>query len=406
MGMSATPPSFTVNVDQNRYLHEGGSEVHAIVSVDAVGGAGAANGPGAQQAVEVIIVDTSGSMYGNRIVEAKRAARAAVDSLHDGVRFAIVAGTNGAAMVYPAQETTAVCDAGTRAAAAEAIGGLEADGGTGMSTWLTLAERLFRGHEGHIRHAILLTDGHNNEPRHVLHQALKNCEGTFVCDARGVGTDWRVEDLRTITSALLGGFDIVADPQDLEEDFRSLTRHAMGKQVADVVLRLWAPQGAEVEFVKQVAPHVEDLTARRTEVDSRTGDYPTGTWGEESRDYHVCVRVPPGQVGRQMRAGWVRLVLPGPPEEVLGSGNILAEWTGDEARPPRSITVSPTTPARLSWPRPFRRACAPAVTATRPRPPSASAAPSSSPTSTATRPRPRSWSVWSMWWIRRAARSV
>ena len=39
-----------------------------------------------------------------------------------------------------------------------------------------------------------------------------------------------------------------------------MTGAAMDKNVADVWLRLWTPQGAVVRFVKQVAPAVEDLT--------------------------------------------------------------------------------------------------------------------------------------------------
>ena len=36
---------------------------------------------------------------------------------------------------------------------------------------------------------------------------------------------------------------------------------SMGRGVADAELRVWAPQGAQVLFVRQVAPTVEDLTA-------------------------------------------------------------------------------------------------------------------------------------------------
>ncbi len=36
--------------------------------------------------------------------------------------------------------------------------------------------------------------------------------------------------------------------------------------VADAQLRVWSPQGAQVLFIRQVAPTVEDLTDRRVEV--------------------------------------------------------------------------------------------------------------------------------------------
>ena len=57
---------------------------------------------------------------------------------------------------------------------------------------------------------------------------------------------------------------------------------AMGKEVDDVALRLWTPKGAEVAFVRQVAPAIEDLTTRATPSGPLSADYPTGAWGDES----------------------------------------------------------------------------------------------------------------------------
>ena len=51
---------------------------------------------------------------------------------------------------------------------------------------------------------------------------------------------------------------------------------------------MWTPQGATVKFVEQVAPTIEDLTDARVPVDARSSEYPTGAWGDESRDYHVA----------------------------------------------------------------------------------------------------------------------
>ncbi|GAA4406981.1 hypothetical protein [Tsukamurella soli] len=41
-----------------------------------------------------------------------------------------------------------------------------------------------------------------------------------------------------VADALLGTVDIAAEPAALEADFRAMTRAAMGKAVAGVVLRL------------------------------------------------------------------------------------------------------------------------------------------------------------------------
>src|SRR5262249_26580489 len=155
--------------------------------------------------------------------------------------------------------------------------------------------------------AILLTDGMNTQWPGKLESAIKQCEGVFSCDCRGVGTDWKVKELRKISTALLGTVDIVADPAGLAADFAAVMRASLAQEVADVALRVWTPQHATVRFIKQVAPAVEDLTARRSEVTPQEGDYPTGAWGGESRDYHVCVDVEPAAVGQEMLAARISL---------------------------------------------------------------------------------------------------
>jgi hypothetical protein len=175
--MTGPEPSFAVEVDQNVHLPAGATEVDAVVTVTATGGPAAAPG----DALEVLVVDTSGSMHGEKIRSARQATSAALAELRDGVSFAVISGVGMAVQVYPR------------------------DGGTGVA------------------------DG-------------------------------------------------------------AITAAAMGKNTADVALRLWTPRGARVRFVKQVAPTVADLTGRRTESGPQRGDYPLGSWGAESRDYHVGSR--------------------------------------------------------------------------------------------------------------------
>ncbi|MDT7623293.1 MAG: hypothetical protein QOF99_4194 [Pseudonocardiales bacterium] len=322
--MTGPEPSFAVEVDQNVHLPAGATEVDAVVTVTATGGPTAAPG----DALEVLVVDTSGSMHGEKMRSARLATSAALAELRDGVSFAVISGVGMAVQVYPRDGGTAVADARTRAEANSEVANLRAGGGTAIGSWLSAVGRLADAHPGGLRHALLLTDGQNGEREPVFAAALDGVRGLFTCDCRGVGTDWRVEELRTIAAALLGTVDIVADPADLAADFRAITAAAMGKNTADVALRLWTPRGASVRFVKQVAPTVADLTGRRTESGPQRGDYPLGSWGAESRDYHVGVAVNAGGVGEEMLAGRVQLVRAGS-TEVLGQGLVRAVWTDD-----------------------------------------------------------------------------
>src|SRR5690606_22488561 len=95
-------------------------EMHAVVTVEARS-SGGGGGPGRAPAAEVIIIDTSGSMsYRGKMAAAKRAARAAVNVLRDGVRFAVVAGANRPRMVYPQGERLAAGALGAARAATRA----------------------------------------------------------------------------------------------------------------------------------------------------------------------------------------------------------------------------------------------------------------------------------------------
>ncbi|MFJ3923973.1 VWA domain-containing protein [Streptomyces sp. NPDC090022] len=333
-------PRFAVEAYQNEFLPAGGRDVHAIVTVTATGGATATRAVAPGGAAVVIMVDCSGSMEypAAKMRGAREATAAAIDTLRDGTAFAVIAGTHEAREVYPGQGRLALADATTRAQAKEALRGLTAGGGTAIGTWLRLADALLLGSSATIRHGILLTDGRNeHEEPAALRARLDACAGRFTCDARGVGTDWEVEEVTGIASALLGTADIVADPAHLTEDFTHMMEKVMGKEVADVALRLWTPVGAEIQYVKQVAPAVLDLTGRRTDAGPRAGDYPTGSWGDESREYHVCVRVPAGgSVGQEMLAARLSLVLPGPvtamtPAAAPAPALIRAVWTDDLA---------------------------------------------------------------------------
>ena len=319
--------TFTTESYQNEYLQIGGTEVNAIVTVASDG---AGDQTGQPEAAEIVIIDTSGSMGAPRrkLESAREATSVAIDCIRDGVAFGIIAGTDTANAVYPTDGTLAIASELARSEAKRALRWLKAAGGTAIGSWLTLAGTLFATVPGRSCHAILLTDGENqHETDEHLNGVLAELEGRFQCDCRGVGTDWQVSELRRIASALLGSVDIIGHPRDMSEDFRSLMQTAMGKSTGNVSLRLWTPQGASVAFVRQVAPTVEELTDRAVPVNPQTADYPTATWGRESRDYHLCINVNPGEVGDEMLAGRVSLV---EGDETRATALVRAMWTDEQ----------------------------------------------------------------------------
>ena len=319
---------FTAQVFQNEYLPAGGNTVDAVITVNSAQGTETGSSQGL---LEVIIVDMSGSMNedgGAKVRAAKAATAVAIDALDDGVEFAIIAGTDRAMQIYP-HTGTATSDPQNRNEAKKTVKRMRADGGTAIGTWLRLAAGIHASRPDLIRHSLLLTDGKNqHESDQVLRASIDACVGLFQCDCRGLGVDWNVDELRLIANALLGTVDIIPSPSEMEAEFERIIANLMKKQVADVALRLWSPKGANIEFLKQVSPNIDDLTPRAIAVDALTDDFPLGAWGgEESRDYHLRVKIPAGTVGDERLGARVMLALDGHAEPIA---LVRAIWTNDE----------------------------------------------------------------------------
>ncbi|WBQ06529.1 vWA domain-containing protein [Kribbella sp. CA-293567] len=322
---------FSATVYQNEFLPDGGTDVHAIVTVSC-SGAGSAGQSGSGDAGEIIIVDTSGSMGAEGVRAAAFAAQTALDQILDGVWFAVISGNDRAQLAFPPSPEPVMVrmDQFTRQAAKDAVSRFYADGGTAMGTWLRLASRVFATVPTLTqKHALLLTDGENqHESPEVLTQTIQAVTGQFQCDCRGVGVAWQVDEVRRIATALLGTVDIIPAQDQLAAEFAKIIQNAMSKGVAQAEMRVWAPQGAQVLFVRQVAPTVDDLTGRRTEVNALTSAYPTGSWGDESRDYHVAVRLAAKGIGQEQLAARVQLAIG---TDIVAQGLVRALWSEDEA---------------------------------------------------------------------------
>ncbi|MDR2896865.1 MAG: VWA domain-containing protein [Propionibacteriaceae bacterium] len=321
---------FNATVYQNEFLMDGSTDVNAIVSITCHD-AGKAGQTGAGDAGELIIVDTSASMGRINMDAAKQAAMVAVDTILDGTYFAVIAGNHHAYLAYPRVNHgpgMVRMDATTRQAAKQAIASFRADGGTAMGSWLLLAKALFHSIPALVgKHAILLTDGENhNESTEQLAAALRSCQGQFQVDCRGIGVDWQVPQLRQIATMMMGSVDLIPSPRDLPRVFHDLISSSMGRGVPQADLRLWMPQGAQLLFIRQVSPTVEDLTHRAQTIGELTQLFSTGSWGDETRDYHIAIRLPARSVGTEQLAARLQLCV-GP--TVLAQGLIKAKWSTD-----------------------------------------------------------------------------
>lgn len=320
--------SFSIEVHQNEYLPRDVGEMHAVITVTSEGGEPAAP---TERAI-VLVVDASSSMDHpiTKLRSARQAAAAAIKVLPDGTLFALVVGNHEAHSAYPASgEGLARASEASRAEAVEIAGRLRTSGGTSISTWIDHVRRLLEPHPGAIRLAYLMTDGKNeSEPPQALDAALARAAEVFQCDTRGAGDQCEVAELHKISSALLGKQSIIRSPEEMKDDFLAFIDRAIGKNIADVRLRVQTPSDSRVRFLRQFQPRIEDISNMAVVTD-QTSDYPTGAWsGSETRDYHICVEILPADVNKKKRAAQVSVVRG---EEDLAREFVMAAWTDDVA---------------------------------------------------------------------------
>lgn len=335
--------AFTLRAMQEDAWPLGATEIQALLEITATPDAdpGGRLAPGA---AEVVIMDCSGSMANPpaKLRAAKRAVHAALDTMRDGTDFAVLAGTASAKVVYPRAPALERASPQTREAAKRAVDRLDAADGTRISSWLNAARVLLEPYPGHVRHAMLFTDGKNeHESRDgTLDRVLASCRGTFMCDARGIGDGWDPSDLLKITGELHGNADGLPDVADLERDFRVVMRAAMGKVVPDVALRIRTSRVAELRQIRQTYPGVADLTGQGQSAGASATDYWIGSWGGEIRHYLLTLSVDPGAAvpGPEVRLASAEVAVRGPAGRVAGPVFIDARWMADAQPPTGGLT--------------------------------------------------------------------
>src|SRR2546423_12413718 len=117
-----TDSGFTIDVDQNQYLPEGGRDVSAVVTVTSGADVTIAAPGGGAGSAEIIIIDCSGSMDypPTKMSQARAATAAAIDVVRDGGGVAVVAGTSTAWPGFPPDGSMPHAHPASQAAAQQA----------------------------------------------------------------------------------------------------------------------------------------------------------------------------------------------------------------------------------------------------------------------------------------------
>ncbi len=261
----------------NRYVPSGtASDMVARVRIDAHSVVGA-NRPPINVA---LVVDTSGSMEGQPIADARAATAALLDSLRAGDRLSVVVFHSETELLLPSTliDESQLDDIRARIDRMEARGTTDLSGG--LQAGLEEVTRYFdaRG----INRVVLLSDGVPNDPAMVRPLAQAAGERHIAVTALGLGLDYDEVLLGDVATASGGRFHYVADSSEVATVFRDEVLHMARTVARNVFVELRPGPGVTIQSV--AGPTISEANGR---VYVNVGDLSEG----DSRDLLVRMSV-------------------------------------------------------------------------------------------------------------------
>jgi Ca-activated chloride channel family protein len=215
-----------------------------------------------------IVLDTSGSMLGQAIEDAKRAAEAVVAKLEAGDDFSMVTFSSGAQLLVPDG-----CIGARRDEVLRRIQTVAADGGTNISAGLDLGyaqARASRVGDETVRLVMLLSDGHANggdtsSARLSERAALAFGDG-IQTSTFGLGPDFDAALMDRIADRGAGGYYYLADSSQIERALSTEIDARLRPVATAVELRVrLRPDVSATHVFGSKALSAEDATAVRSQ---------------------------------------------------------------------------------------------------------------------------------------------
>jgi Ca-activated chloride channel family protein len=233
----------------------------------------------------IFIIDTSGSMHGVSMTQAKQAVRLAISSLQPGDRFNVIEFDSYTRALAPASMEVSPRNIATALAFVDA---LRAEGGTEMGPALKLALDS-PSRETHFRQVVFITDGsvgYEDDMFTMIEQRLGNARLFTV----GIGSAPNSWFMRKAAEAGRGSYTFISALHEVQEKMGGLFRKLENPQVTDIEVQ-W-PSGAIVDTYPSIVPDLylgEPVTVRAQasgafrpgEAVHIRGNSVTGAWSSE-----------------------------------------------------------------------------------------------------------------------------
>jgi Ca-activated chloride channel family protein len=203
-----------------------------------------------------LVLDKSGSMEGDKIVNLRQAAKKAIDLLNDDDYVSIIAFSD---QVYTIVSSTTAAD---KAALHKEIDRIRDGGGTAMSGGMRRGLRELEKNlsTDRLNRMLLLTDGQTFGDEDQCKQLGADMRAKdIVIQALGLGEDWNEDLLDEVAEASGGKADFVETPDEMNTFFQEAVQRMQATVVQNANLILRLVNGIVPRQIWRVTPIIENL---------------------------------------------------------------------------------------------------------------------------------------------------
>ncbi len=204
-----------------------------------------------------LAIDCSTSMQGIRLDQVKSAARQIIETLNEQDTFSVVAFSDRAEVILPAQPCI------NKIALYSKINSIAAGGGTEILQGVLHGLLELQGalNANKVNHLILLTDGrtYGDEDDCLLLAQLAEQDGILI-SGLGIGDEWNDSFMDQLAAGTGGEAQYVSSPEVVTKLLADKVKH-LGETLARLQLRVICDPGVKLKSVFKVAPEAQPLAA-------------------------------------------------------------------------------------------------------------------------------------------------
>lgn len=204
-----------------------------------------------------VVLDTSGSMSGEKIEEAKRSVLRLVADMRDDDEIALVLYDDKSEVVQPLARVGSV-----RGALNQRVRGIEAGGGTNIPAGLSRGLRAIdEAGKGRVRRIVLVSDGLDSTRAEAEALARSSFSSGVSVSSLGVGLDFDESYMGSIAQNGHGNFAFVKDGASLAGFLKRELEETSSTTIENAQARIKLPTG-----VRFVSAHGADASVRGDEL--------------------------------------------------------------------------------------------------------------------------------------------